>query len=347
MFYIDEYRSKTLSEAFFNRDILEHLMIMSKDDSIPSTLIYGPPGCGKKTTINLFLTMIFGPDVNNTKDVSYQIIGSGNKKTTEKIKQSNYHIVINPTGTNHDRYLIHDIVKEYAKSKTLNTIFKDGRSFKFVLINNLDHLATNAQAALRRTMERYSESCRFIMWCTSLSKVMKPLRSRCNPVKIASPCDQDIYRYLYYVAALEHIKLTEQEFANIVTNAHGNIKLALWELNYRKFNYSTHTEYDKSISNIIQLFLTGNFARLMEIRNAIFNLMITNFPSLKILRDLINCIVDNVAVSDEVKRQIIAHGSEIEYRMMKGRRDIIHFDYFTIFILNVIATGKLAITGRK
>jgi DNA polymerase III delta prime subunit len=111
---------------------------MSKDEAIPHIIFYGPEGSGKKTMIRLFLEMLFDSSVHRTVDVAYKVSGSTSKNKVEKIKQSNYHIVINPKNNNYDRYLIHDIVKEYAKRKSLGA-YKTDRSFKVVSINNLDN----------------------------------------------------------------------------------------------------------------------------------------------------------------------------------------------------------------
>src|SRR3990167_878267 len=109
------------------------LKIMSADDSIPHVIFYGPEGSGKKTIINLFLEMIYDKDVHKLEDCIYKVAGSGNKITEVIVKQSNYHIIIEPNNNNFDRYLIHDIVKEYAKRRSLG-IFKTIRQFKMVVI---------------------------------------------------------------------------------------------------------------------------------------------------------------------------------------------------------------------
>src|SRR3990170_3969521 len=112
------------------------LETMSQDESIPHIIFYGPEGSGKKTIIDLFLTMIYGEEVLKTNDSIYKVSGSGNSSTDISIKQSNYHIIIEPNNNNFDRYLIQDVVKEYAKKVPLN-VFTSNKSFKVVLINNV------------------------------------------------------------------------------------------------------------------------------------------------------------------------------------------------------------------
>jgi replication factor C subunit 3/5 len=340
MFLIDKYRPNTKSESDFHKDVIDMLEIMSKDNAIPHLILYGPDGSGKRTIINIFLEMLFGKNVHNTKDISYEIVSSGGKKTTEKVRQSNYHIEINPKGTNYDRYLIHDIVKEYAKSKSLNTIFEKNKQFKLVLINNVDNLSPGAQMALRRTMEVYSDKCRFIMWCKSLSKLIKELQSRCIKQRIPAPTDSEIFRYIFKVSIKEKTYLKLDEYSTIVSKANGNIKQALWELQFVKFGYTVNTEYKKTLDKIVEYLLEARLDNIKNIRECFFHLMITNFTGTTILRDLVDKIYISPYLTKETKQKIVSKGAEIEYKLMKGRREIIHLDAFMMCAIDTIYHQK-------
>ena len=340
MFFIDKYRPITKDDSHFHQKIIDMLEIMSKDDGIPHTILYGPDGSGKKTLVNIFLGMLFGPNVHNSKEVSYDIVGSGGKKNVEKIKQSNYHIIINPKSNNFDRYLIHDVVKEYAKSKTLNSIFEKNKQFKLVLINDVDNLSFCAQAALRRTMERYNDKCRFVMCCKSLSKVIDPLKSRCVCIRVPSPDDADIFEYIFKISTKEKVNLSLKEYADVVKNSNGNIKRALWELQYKKYGYEMNTEYKKSLDKLVDLFWKGELNNMTAIRNIFFDLMITNFTGITILRDLINVIYQSKLLTDDTKQKLVQTSSKIEYGLIKGRREIIHLDKFTMNALKLINEQK-------
>lgn len=336
MFLIDKYRPNLKENSQFNNDIIDMIEIMSKDEAIPHLILYGPDGSGKRTIINIFLEMLFGENVNKTKDISYEIVSSGGKKTIEKIKQSNYHIEINPKGTNYDRYLIHDIVKEYARCNSLNTIFENNKQFKVVLINNVDNLSPGAQLALRRTMEVYSDKCRFIMWCKSLSKIIKELQSRCIKQRVPAPNDKDICKYISNIAIEEKIQLDSKNQNKIVKFANGNVKLALWQLEFIKHDTELNKEYFNSLNKILELLLNKQY-ETKEIRELFFNLMITNYTGQNILKDLVNIIFDSPLITDNVKQKIIAKSAEIEYRLMKGRRDIIHLEAFTMYAIEMIS----------
>lgn len=334
-FLIDKYRPTTVDQIFFHKELFDLMTIMSKDDSIANIIFYGPVGSGKKTLIKIFLQLLFDETINKTKEVNYKVTGSGNKVTNEKIKQSTYHIEINPKSNNSDRYLIHDVIKEYAKRRSLG-IFKTYRPFKVVVINNIDNMSYYAQASLRRTMERYNDKCRFIMWCTSLSKVTKPLQSRCICLRVPTPQDIDLLNYLVIVSAKEQIYLDLDTYGEIIRRSNGNINNALWELEFYKHGYSLATNYDESISTIINLMISKDLYCVAEIRNIIFNLMITNYEATTILRDLVNTLCLDNRITDRVKQKIVWETADFEYQLVKGRRRIHQFDAFVLTFMDIL-----------
>jgi len=163
MFFVNKYAPKTENDILFHKKEINTLKRMSNDNSIPHLIFSGPEGSGKKTLINLFLEMMYDKSVHKLSDATYVVTGSGNSSNDVIIKQSNYHIIIEPYNNNFDRYLIQDVVKEYAKKVPLNQFIKSKKTFKIILINNVDNLPYYAQTSLRRTMEKYSGTCRFIM----------------------------------------------------------------------------------------------------------------------------------------------------------------------------------------
>lgn len=342
MFLIDKYKPINQTDAFFHRELLNLLDIMSKDEAIPHIIFYGPNGSGKKTIIKLFLEMLFDRSINNIRNTPYKVNGSGNKTTMENVKQSDYHIIIDPKNNNSDRYLIHDIVKEYSKRRTLN-VFQTNRSFKVVLINNIDSMSYYAQTSLRRTMERYNDKCRFIMWCRSLSKVIKPLQSRCICIRIPSPSNTDMFKYVIDISVREGILLSMDKYADIIKKSNGNIKKALWELEFSRYSYELDTDYYSSMDKIVDMLLElslNNITKKNGIRDILFNLMITNFEASAIMRDIIDAICKSSKISDLSKQKIVSTCAEYDYQLVKGRREIIQFDAMMTAIMHILNEEK-------
>lgn len=335
MFLIDKYYPQDEDDLIFHKNIYQLLKTMSEDESIPHVIFHGPSGSGKKLMLKLFLELLFDKTVNDTDNVTYDVISSGGKTTKEVIKQSNYHIIIDPKNTNFDRYLIHNIVKEYSKRMSLQ-IFKTNRTFKCVQINSLDNLSYYAQTALRRTIEGYSNRCKFIMWCNSLSKVIDPLKSRCICIRVPRPTEIELFKLLFKIAASEKLYLKLDDFKKICENSNCDIKKALWEIELKKFGSNLKLDYYTYLEKVVTIICSKeiNSVEFNIARNHLFNIMITNIPGTKILKDLLDIIL-NKDCSDKKKIQVIQAANEVEYRLMKGRREIIHFDLFMSKVITI------------
>ena len=337
MFFIDKYAPKNAKKSILHKDILKLLDFISKDDSIPHIIFYGIDGVGKRRIIKLFLEMLYGSDVNNLEENIYTVCGSGNKVREVVVKQSNYHIVIDPVDNNFDKYLIQDIVKEYAKRLQIN-IFKSKKLFKSVLINNLDNLSYYAQTSLRRTMEKYSGTCRFITWCCSLSRVIEPLKSRCICIRISSPSNSDMFKLAYTISIKENLNIKLDDYYKIIKNANGSVKNLLWNLNLLKvgqIDNKYNTVYEETIDNISDLIIKSDLDEIYNIRNMVYNLLITNIIPSVILKDiLLNLCSKNL--SEKIKYKIINSATIYEHSLIKRRREILHLEAFIINVMNLI-----------
>jgi replication factor C subunit 3/5 len=165
---------------------------------LPHLLFCGPPGAGKKTRIMALLRAVFGPGAQRVSLISQSSmssarcatrvhpdppnpivpptlvlqlrlehktfeVGASNKKIDITTIASNYHIEINPGEAGYyDREVVTNVIKEMAQYHPLEASQK---SFKVLLLLEVDRLSKNAQAALRRTMEKYSATCRLILCC--------------------------------------------------------------------------------------------------------------------------------------------------------------------------------------
>lgn len=339
---IDSYnpnKSAMVKNSYFHNELLKMLQVMSMDESIPHMIFYGPEGSGKKTLIKLFLEMLYDSDVNNITNTEYIVTGSGNKPHNITVKQSNYHIVIEPNNNNFDRYLIQDIVKEYAKKVPLN-VFKSKRIFKTVLINGIDNMSYYAQTSLRRTMEKYSGTCRFVMWGHTLSRIIDPLKSRCICLKTQSPTEKELFKYAHQIVAQENIKIGLCELLKLINEANGNIKKVLWFLELVKVKYSRETIYETKINEIIDNILKIDLNMVQEIRRVLYNIMITNIDGSRIITDIMETMCKSKKVSENAKYFIRESAARIEHNLIRGRREIIHLDSFVISVINILKEKK-------
>ncbi len=341
MFFIDKYAPKSAKDSILHKDILKLLDFISKDDSIPHIIFYGNDGVGKRRIIKLFLEMLYGKDANNIEENLYTVSGSGNKVKEVYVKQSDFHIMIEPVDNNFDKYLIQDVVKEYAKRIQINA-FKSKKIFKSVMINNLDNLSYYAQTSLRRTMEKYSGTCRFIMWCKSLSKVIEPLKSRCICIRIGSPSKDELFKLALNISAKENLNLSLADYTNIINLSNGSIRKLLWKLNLIKAGQKNNiydTPYDETIDQITDLIIKSDLSEINIIRNLIYNLIITNIDPASIMRNIFISLCKK-NIPETIKYKIINSASFYDHNLIRRRREIIHLEGFVINTMNLILSSK-------
>ena len=303
---------------------------------MPNLLIYGQHGSGKRTLINLLLEDIYDKDVHDLKKVSYQLTGYGNKSEEVLIEQSNYHIIIEPTNSGFDKYLIHEIVKEYARQTILN-VHNCKTPFRVVLINNIDNLSYYAQTSLRCTMEKYHKTCKFILCGYQVSKIIEPLRSRCLNIRIPCPTFKELTSIIFDISCRENIDIDDKQIYRIVKTANGNIKNAIFLLDLYKAKIKNYElSWKENLEQIIDIIFrfesapsssTYNGSIIQKIRELLYIIFITNIPGDQIIIELMNKLLTKCQNLDPILLTIIVQiFGYYETRINKGKRSIIHLE---------------------
>ena len=151
---------------------------------------------------------------------------TSNRKLEFNIVASVYHLEITPSDVgNFDRVVVQDLLKEVAQTQQVDQSAR--QRFKVVVINEADHLTRDAQAALRRTMEKYSPNMRLILLANSTANIIAPIRSRTLLVRVAAPTESDICRVLRTVGAQEGWVEAEGLNGRIAKDSARNLRRAL------------------------------------------------------------------------------------------------------------------------
>ncbi len=309
--------------------------------NMPHLLFYGPDGCGKEFIINNLLQKIFTKKSVEVQETEYTINGYSNTKTKIMIKQSKHHIVIEPNNNGFDKYLIQEIIEEYAKTEILH-VLKYKHLYKIVIINTIDNLSYYAQASLRRTMEIYADSCKFIFVSNQLSKIHEPLKSRCLMVRVPLPSNELLTNIAMNIALKENILLKSSDIIEIVNNSNNNINKLYGNLELKKFNVPFTPPWNRIIIIIVDEILNKknynikNFPDLIkQIRDLLYQLFITNIDFHIIIKEIMNEIKLKINDND-LKYKIIEETSKFENRISQGTRHIIHLEAYLIKIMQII-----------
>lgn len=121
------------------------------------------------------------------------------------------------------RYVIQEIIKDMARNRSVEA----KKKVKVLVLHEVDSLSKQAQHSLRRTMEKYSSVCRLVMLCSTVSKVLEPVRSRCMCIRVPAPTDEKIMDSLMHVSREEQLSLPPALAARIVATSGRDLRKAL------------------------------------------------------------------------------------------------------------------------
>jgi replication factor C subunit 3/5 len=302
-------------------------------------ILYGCNDSGKLYIINKLLENIYGRVGMELKDVEYIVSGYSNTKTKIIIKQSKNHIIIEPNSNGFDKYLIQEIIQEYAKSEILN-IFEQSKLFKIVIINKIDNLSYYAQASLRRTMEKYSDKCKFILISEQLSKIIEPLRSRSLLIRVPCASFEQILQVLLNISYKENIQISPKSLYNIINTSDNNINNAIWLLDMYRYNINYDNNWIQTVNdivnNIVNVKINNKLYKIIkQNREKFYLLFITNIPTQLIIRTIYIKIIEKINNRLDMKYDIINIISKYENRLNQGTRHIIHVEALIVELLNL------------
>lgn len=303
-------------------------------------LVYGPSGAGKKTRVIAVLHELFGAGVEKMKIDVRTFQTSSNRKLEFNVVSSPYHMEITPSDLgNNDRVVIQDLLKEIAQTEQVD--FSGKHRFKVVIINEADSLSRDAQAALRRTMEKYSKNIRLILISNTTSNIIAPIKSRTLLIRIPSPTVDDITKVLSKLASKQEIQLPsdEQDKIQVLNNVGASSKRNLRRALLLLEALTMQNETLKTTTPMITLDWEGvikklagnisrdrNVARISSSRTVLYELISHCIPPKIILKTLAFELLN--FVNDKVKSDIVELAAIFDERLSLGTKSIFHLEGF-------------------
>ena len=232
-----------------------------------------------------------------------------------------------------DREVAQEVIKEIAQSHAPSTAA--GGLFKVIVLNEVDKMSRDAQAALRRTMEKYTSSCRFILVCNNACKVIEPVRSRCVALRVPAPAKGDIKKVLNAVCAKERVPLPEGLGERVAVTANRNLRRALLMLEACKVKQTPMldsqeveiADWEKFISVIASNILEEQTPqKLLQIRGQVYELLSACIPPEMIMQRLTVELLKKL--DDSLKPQVLLHAAYYEHRLNLGTKPIFHIEAF-------------------
>ena len=163
--WIEKYNPKKLSDIYGNTNIISRLENMLANNNLSNLIISGPSGTGKSCSIKCLVQQALGDSIS---DGLLELNGSDDR------------------GIN----VIRVSIKSFAQKKLL---LGEGK-YKIIILDESDSITVGSQQALRRIIENYSKTTRFIFICNHLNKIIEPIQSRCTMLEFEKLHQKDILK---------------------------------------------------------------------------------------------------------------------------------------------------------
>ncbi len=301
--WVEKYRPEKVRDMVGQRDVVERLQGYVKTKSLPNMLFAGPPGTGKTTSAVALAKEIFGGDWQ----ANFLELNASDERGIDVVRGK---------------------IKDFARTRSM------GGEFKIVFLDEADALTKDAQHALRRTMEKYSETCRFILSCNYSSKIIEPIQSRCALFRFRPLSPEEVRERIEYIARTEGLQLSREGMDAILDLSEGDLRKAINILQSAHafgLEITEDTVYrvvpraqPEDIRTIIRTARSGDFiAARKKLRDIVIG---HGLSGEDVIKQLHREVFRMEEIPDREKIRLMDRIGEYEFRLMEGSNELIQLE---------------------
>jgi len=307
-----KYRPNTLEELLGNEHAVATLSELVESRNLPHLILYGPENSGKTTASLALSRKLYGSTwKNNFTYFNASDFFDQGKRYLVRDKR-----FVRFLGTDDPKKIyksvidiFKEIINEYAGIAHFDA------DYKLIYIDNAESLSSDAQNALRRIMEKYSATCRFILSTTKPSKLISPLRSRGLQIFFTYIPDSLMKAHLEKIALAEKLQLSESAFDAILYFAKGNVVKAVHTLQLVSLSAqggeitdeviyeATQKFRDVTVDDLLYAALEGDFSKGRRLIDEM--IVEKGLLGVEILERLSEAIVDSGENDESIARLIV------------------------------------------
>jgi replication factor C small subunit len=298
--WTERYRPANFEEVVGQHEIVKRVKSLVQALNIPHLLFAGPAGTGKSTLALIIVKELFGESWKQ----NYLELNASDERGIDVVRQK---------------------VKDFARTKALGNV-----PFKVIFLDEADALTREAQQALRRTMENYTNTCRFIMSCNYSSQIIDPIQSRCVVFRFKLLEKKDIMSVIKRIGEKEKLKIADDTFEALYESSEGDCRRAINllqatasispDINAEMVNIIASKSKPANIRIVLDYALAGDF---MNAREKLLDVMLKESIAGVDVIKAIQKEVWNLQVEPELKLRLTEKTGETEFRMVEGSDEFV------------------------
>lgn len=321
--WTEKYRPSKFEDVVGQQEIIKRTKSLVQALNIPHLLFAGPAGTGKSTLALIIVKELFG----DAWKENYLELNASDERGIDVIRQK---------------------VKDFARTKALENI-----PFKVIFLDEADALTKEAQQALRRTMENFTNTCRFILSCNYSSNIIDPIQSRCVILRFKLLEKKDITEVIKKIAKQENLKLTDDAYEVLYEASEGDCRRAInllqatasiaLDINGEMIRMIAASAKPAGIRVVLDYALSGDF---LTAREKLLDLMLKESIAGSDIIKLIQKEIWNLPIEPELKVKMTEKIGEVEFRMIEGSDEFVQLQsLLASFVL--AGQGKSAQNGNS
>ena len=323
--WIDKYRPSNLNEVVYQDEVIKVLKKTLETGNLPHLLFYGPPGTGKTSSILAITKELFGP-----------------KLIKERVIELN---ASDERGIN----VVRNKIVTFSKTAIGP---KDPKfpcpPYKIIILDEADAMTTEAQSALRKTMEDNSHITRFCFICNYINQIIDPINSRCVSFRFKPLSIKSMINKLKYIAEKEELELSNEGIEEVALISKGDMRRAIMLLQNLKYNYKLNKKISLEDINevaghiptyVIDTIYNMCLNKTVKIENIVD---LTNqvksggYQIYGVINQLSRKIITSIIIDDQMKSIIFMHLSTTERRLIEGADEYLQLLSLLMCIRSVV-----------
>ncbi|XP_068238166.1 replication factor C subunit 4 [Palaemon carinicauda] len=325
--WVEKYRPKTVDDVAYQDEVVAVLKSTLQGADLPNLLFYGPPGTGKTSTILAAARQLFG-------DLYRQRVLELNASDERGIQ------------------VVREKVKSFAQTSVSSTR-PDGKScppYKIIILDEADSMTRDAQAALRRTMEKQSRSTRFCLICNYVSRIIEPLTSRCSKFRFKPLGREILIKRLSYICEEENVLYEDGVLESLIETSGGDLRRAITtvqstsrvrgkdeKITKQDVYEVTGVVPESWLSELEVVCATDSYEKLSEF---LTKMMAEGYAGSQILSQVHDQIIENDRLSDSAKAVILDKLALCDHRLMNGGDEYLQVLDFSCTMMKQMCHSK-------